>query len=190
MTSEAGGRHAMGLPPFAAVVRVHGPDVWRFCASQVGVGRADDVFQETMLAALAAYPGLRDPGATRPWLLRIAARKAVDLFRATARAPRPGADPDGGVAPGPEPADDELWRRVDALPTKQRQALALRFVADLTHQEIAVTMETSEAAARRNVFEGLRALRAQLGGRAPSPAAATPDPPGGPDPAPNPGGHR
>ena len=45
--------------------------------------------------------------------------------------------------------------RVRALPDKQRQAVALRFLADLSHAEIAEAMGTSEPAARRNVFEGL-----------------------------------
>src|SRR5262249_58189220 len=92
-------RGAMALPPFEWVVREHGPDVWRFCASQVGRDRADDCFQETMLAALRAYPSLRDPETVRTWLVRIAARKAVDLHRAAARAPVPVAAPRQGAAP-------------------------------------------------------------------------------------------
>jgi DNA-directed RNA polymerase specialized sigma24 family protein len=37
--------------------------------------------------------------------------------------------------------------------------VTLRYLADLSHREIAEVMETSEDAARRNVFEGLRRLR-------------------------------
>ena len=148
------------MPPFEQVVERHGGDVWRFCASQVGPARADDVFQETMLAALAAYPALRDPAAVRPWLLRIAARKAVDLFRTTGREAVPVPEPDDGPAT-PEPAltDDGLWAQVRALPAKQRRALALRYVLDLRYAEIGEAMETTAEAARRNVFEALRALR-------------------------------
>lgn len=153
-----------GLPPFEHVVDEYGDDVWRFSVSQVGRDRADDVFQETMLAALAAFPRLRDPSAVRPWLLRIAARKAVDLFRARARAPLPVGDPDPGSAPQPGLPDDELWAHVRALPNKQRQAVALRFVLDLKHAEIGAAMETSAEAARRNVFEGLKALRCRMTG--------------------------
>ncbi|MGH9048338.1 MAG: RNA polymerase sigma factor, partial [Acidimicrobiia bacterium] len=158
-----------GLPPFERVVEEYGDDVWRFSVSQVGRDRADDVFQETMLAALAAFPALRDPSAVRPWLLRIAARKAIDLFRAGARAPVPVGEPDPGVHPDPPLPDDELWALVRALPSKQRQAVALRFTLDLKYAEIGATMETSTEAARRNVFEGLRALRRLMkgGNRAP-----------------------
>ncbi|HEY3259891.1 MAG TPA: sigma-70 family RNA polymerase sigma factor [Pseudonocardiaceae bacterium] len=160
------------LPPFEQVVERHGLDVWRFAVSQVGRDRADDVFQETMLAALAGYPALRDAGAVRSWLLRIAARKAVDEFRAAARAPVPVADPDGaGLVAAPEPADEELWARVRSLPTKQRLAVALRFVLDLDYADIGDAMQTSPEAARRNVFEALRTLRQRFGPHAASPAA-------------------
>ncbi|MBA3302856.1 MAG: sigma-70 family RNA polymerase sigma factor [Acidimicrobiia bacterium] len=156
------------LPPFQQVIEHHGADVWRFSASQVGAHRADDLFQETMLAALSAYPSLRDAGATRPWLFRIAARKAVDLFRATARAPVPVAEPEEGPAPPPERPDEELWSLVRALPDKQRQAVALRFVVDLDYAQVGEAMGTSSEAARRNVFEALRTLRT-LAGVDPSP---------------------
>jgi RNA polymerase sigma factor (sigma-70 family) len=152
------------LVPFERVVREHGPAVWRFCASQVGRERADDLFQETLVAALSAYPSLREPGRVRSWLLRIAARKAVDHYRERNRAPVPLAEPDAGVASEAEPAlpDDDLWAWVRALPPKQRQAVALRFVADLAYADIGEAMETSSEAARRNVFEAVRTLRRGL----------------------------
>ncbi len=55
--------------------------------------------------------------------------------------------------------DQELWRRVRELPPKQRTAVALRFVTDAAYAEISAVMGTSEAAARRNVHEGLKRLR-------------------------------
>lgn len=153
----------MSLPPFEQVVEQHGADVWRFSVSQVGWERAEDVFQETMLAALSAYPSLRDASVVRSWLLRIAAHKAVDLFRAGARASVPVAELDAGPAPpGPELPDEKLWARVRALPDKQRQAVALRHLFDLPYAEIGAAMETTPEAARRNVFEALTALRKQL----------------------------
>jgi RNA polymerase sigma factor (sigma-70 family) len=151
------------LPPFEDVVELHGPAVLRFCASQAGSDRAEDCFQETMLAAMRAYAGLRDPAAIRSWLFSIAARKTIDAHRSRARFPEPVADPE------PPPVVEELsfddgaiWRDVRALPPKQREAVALRYVADLSHREIATVMQTSEAAARRNVFEGLARLRERL----------------------------
>jgi RNA polymerase sigma factor (sigma-70 family) len=147
------------LPPFDRVVEVHGPAVLSFCVGRVGPESAEDCFQEAMLAALRGYHQLRDARAIRPWLLSIAARKAIDAHRARDRAPRPAgeierADAGDGFAP-----DEELWERVRALPEKQAQAVTLRYRADLTHGEIARVMRISEPAARRNVFEGLKRLR-------------------------------
>jgi RNA polymerase sigma factor (sigma-70 family) len=153
-------------PPFATVLERHGRTLLRFCISQAGPDRGEDVFQETMIAALRAYDTLEDPAAVRSWLFSIAARKAVDSHRAVSRGPLPLAEPEQAAgemaADPPAAADAELWREVARLPDKQRQAVALRFVADLSHREIGEVMGTSEAAARRNVFEGVRRLREDL----------------------------
>ena len=151
----------MSLPPFQEVLDRHGRDVYRVCVAVAGPGQADDCYQETMVAALAAYPQLRDAAVVRSWLLTIASRKAIDAHRARKREPVPVPDPDTGTAADPEPVDEALWAQVRELPDKQRLAVAYRFVADLAYREIGDAMGTSEEAARRNVFEGLRRLRTQ-----------------------------
>jgi RNA polymerase sigma factor (sigma-70 family) len=151
----------MRLPPFQEVIDRHGRDVLRVCAAIAGPAHADDCYQETMLAALAGYPRLRDPQVVRSWLLTIASRKAIDAHRARRREPVPVPDPDAGAAPEGDAPDDELWAQVRALPDKQRLAVAYRFVADLAYREIGAAMGTSEEAARRNVYEGLERLRSR-----------------------------
>ena len=138
--ARARARAAMRLAPFQEVVERHGRDVMRLCIAVAGPGAADDCYQETMLAALAAYPRLRDPSVTRSWLLTIASRKAIDGFRASARTV-PVAEPDAGATEDAEPPDAELWARVRSLPPKQRVAVAYRFVLDLAYREIGEAME-------------------------------------------------
>jgi RNA polymerase sigma factor (sigma-70 family) len=142
------------------VLVLHGPALLRFCAAQVGREQAEDCFQETVLAALRAYTTLRDGAAVRSWLFSIAARKAIDLHRAQARAPEPRGDI-ASLAGASEFAigDESLWAEVRALAPKQRQAVTLRYLADLSYREIATAMKTSEAAARRNTHDGLKHLR-------------------------------
>jgi RNA polymerase sigma factor (sigma-70 family) len=152
---------AVPLPPFQEVLDRHGRDAYRICVAVAGPAGADDCYQETVLAALAAYPQLRDATAVRSWLLTIASRKSIDLHRARRRDPVPLAEVDAGAAPTAEPPDGALWELVRDLPDKQRLAVAYRFVADLAYREIGTLMGTSEDAARRNVFEGLRSLRAR-----------------------------
>ena len=154
----------MRLPPFQNLLDAHARDVHRFLIATVGSTDADDVYQETWLAALRAYRGLTDVSNLRGWLFTIAHRKAIDHARARARRATPVAEPGDlpeapaseGVAVAPQ---DDLWAAVAALPDKQRTAVALRFIADSAYAEIASAMEISEPAARRNVHEGLKRLR-------------------------------
>ncbi len=150
------------LPPFQLLIDEHGAAVHRFLIATIGTGEADDCYQETFLAALRAYPALRDASNLRGWLLTIAHRKAIDAARARARRPMPVAEPgdlSDAAEPDPVPAGGELWSLVAALPCKQRAALALRFIGDCAYAEIASAMQTSPEAARRSVHEGLRRLR-------------------------------
>jgi RNA polymerase sigma factor (sigma-70 family) len=163
MTARTTGR-PLRLPPFEQVVERYGPALLRFCAAQVGPERAEDCFQDAMLAALRAYGELRDPGSVRSWLFAIAARKAIDAHRERARSAEPTADVEQlALAASDAPRDGALWARVRGLPDKQRRALSLRYLGELTHREIGAAMGTSEAAARRNVFEALARLRREVG---------------------------
>ena len=121
----------------------------------------DDVLQETLLAALRAYPRF-DGANPRAWLLTIARRKAIDETRAAARRPAELQEPDSVV--GVESVDglgrdSVLWRAVAALPEKQRAAVVLRFAIDLRYREIGAAMDCSEEAARRSVHEAVKSLR-------------------------------
>ena len=150
----------MSLPPFQTVLEEYREDVLRFVIATVGRNEADDVFQETFLAALRAYPRLRRADNLRGWLLKIAHNKAIDAHRARQRAPVPAEDVDPGATDArADPPDDALWTAVHALPERQRTAVILRFTFDLAYREMRQVMDSSEEAARRNVFEGLKKLR-------------------------------
>ena len=106
--------------PFQRFLDEHRDVVWRFSVASVGRQEADDVFQETFLAAMRAYPRLRAGPNLQAWVLTIAHRKALDHFRARKRRPRPaGRRARGPADHDPEPADDALW---DAGPRAARQA--------------------------------------------------------------------
>ena len=158
----------MTLPPFQQLLDAHGGDVFRFLVATVGAGEADDCYQETWIAALRAYPRLRDSSNLRGWILTVAHRKALDHLRSARRRPEPVGDAvervaghDAGVKAQPRDGVPEVWTSVRALPAKQRTAIALRFLAGSSHAEIAAVMQTSEEAARRNVHEGLKRLRTE-----------------------------
>ena len=149
------------LPPFQSLLDDHRDDVYRFLVASLGREEADDCFQETFIAALRAYPRLRDASNLRSWLFTIAHRKAIDAHRARVRRAVPVEEvPEqadaGGVGLNGEP---ELWRAVRGLPSKQRSAVLHRYVNDLAYADIGQVMGCSEEAARRSVHEGLKKLR-------------------------------
>jgi RNA polymerase sigma factor (sigma-70 family) len=150
------------LPPFQALLDAHGPDVHRFLVASVGRVDADDCYQETWLAALRAYPRLRDASNLKSWIFTVAHRKVIDHARARRRVAVPVGDvPETPSTSAPATADDDLWASVRQLPDKQRTAVALRYVADAGYDEIGEVMGTSQEAARRNVHEALKRLRTE-----------------------------
>jgi len=149
------------LPPFQTLIDEHAGDVMAVCRGAVGRGDAEDCFQETFIAALRAYPKLRENGNLRGWLITIAHRKAIDHHRARGRRPLPVAALEEVAVSDPEPADG-IWEAVGALPPKQRAAVTLRYASDLPHAEIATALGCSPEAARRSLHEGLKRLRKEL----------------------------
>jgi RNA polymerase sigma factor (sigma-70 family) len=151
----------MALPPFQLALDQHRDSLARFLAATVGPQEAEDCLQETLIAALRAYPRLRAGSNVRAWLFTIARNKALDEHRARVRRPVPVAEADsgGGALAVAEEGEEELWAAVRALPPKQRAAVVLRFVNDFSHREVARVMDCSEEAARRSLHEGLAKLR-------------------------------
>ena len=154
----------MTLPPFQAVLDEHKVPLHRYLVAAVGVHDANDCFQETMLAALRAYPSLRNADNLGGWLYTIAHRKVIDMARARDRRATPLADlPERAVELAViGEADGALWQLIDTLPPKQRTALLLRHAADRPYSEIASVLECTEAAARQNVRAGLARVREEL----------------------------
>jgi DNA-directed RNA polymerase specialized sigma24 family protein len=150
------------LPPFDAFLEEHRARVYRYLVVAVGPVDADDVFQETFLAALRAYPRCTEPDRLDRWVLRIASRKAIDHHRGAARRPVPVAAPPDRAAPGADLAADGLGPAVEAvrdLPSRQRDAVAYRHVLGLSVAEAASLMGTTEDAVRANAYQGIRKLK-------------------------------
>jgi RNA polymerase sigma factor (sigma-70 family) len=161
------------LPPFQTLLDEHAVDLHRFLVASVGPHDGADCFQETVVAALRAYPGLRHADNLRGWLFTIAHRKVIDHARARQRralpvadlpeTPRPGTGGDGftdAMAAGR--VDTELLDAVRALPPKQRSAVVQRYLLDRPYAEVAAVVGCSEDAARQNVRAGLQRLREDL----------------------------
>lgn len=152
----------MGLPPFQEFLDANRSTVYRFLLVAVGSTEADDVFQETFIAALRAYPRLHHGESLDRWVLRIASRKALDHHRSTGRRAVPTDVLSDRPTDAPAEPDEELWKAVRDLPPRQRVALVHRHVLDRPYAEIAHFMGSSEQTARANVSHGIRRLREVL----------------------------
>jgi RNA polymerase sigma-70 factor (ECF subfamily) len=62
----------------------------------------------------------------------------------------------------PSDIDPELWDAVAALPRRQREAIVLRYVGDLTERDVAGVLGISEGAASAALVAGRRRLAEQL----------------------------
>ena len=154
--------HAAALPPFQHFLDDHRDAVWGFLAASVGPVEADDCFQETFMSALKAYPRLKPGSNLRAWVLTIAHRKAIDAHRRRARGAVPTEDVEvlaGPAPPANDGRDEALWSAVHALPARQRAVILLRYVADLSHAEIAQVVGSSEEATRSALHSALDNLR-------------------------------
>ncbi len=153
----------MTLPPFQTLLDEHAVDLHRFLVASVGPHDGADCFQETVISALRAYPGLRHADNLRGWLFTIAHHKVVDHARRTKRHALPLAEPPEVPVVDPDRmVDVELWASVHALPPKQRTAVVQRYLLDRPYAEVAAVIGCSEEAARQNVRAGLQRLRQDL----------------------------
>lgn len=137
---------------------------------------AEDVLQEVWLTAHRSPPPELSAAGPRPWLYRVATHAALDRLarrkRRAALLDRHGRtlEPTGPPRPdalldGPSEALRERVRAgVAGLPRKQREAVWLRWIEGRDYEAVAAATESTPAAARANVYQGLRKLRAELSG--------------------------
>jgi RNA polymerase sigma-70 factor (ECF subfamily) len=172
-TIIAGDRDAYRL-----LVERESTTVFRCCYRVLGhVEDAEDVAQETFVAAYRALATWRGDGSVRAWIAQIATRQAL---RAVGRRVRPASlddRPSGGDLPGgidivrdADPlvalsiADQAAQVRyaVTNLPEPYRETIALRYFAELSIEEIARTLDRPVGTVKVHVHRGLERLRAAL----------------------------
>ena len=164
----------MGPAPasLATLSERHRPEIVRYLTRLLGDrDEAEDVCQEVFLRAHRAFARLAPDSNCRAWLYRIATNSGLNAARQRARRLARAADVELDGLPGDSGASPErrvqlraVATAVETLPPRQRAALVLRQFQGLGYAEIAATLGGNEAAARANVYQALKRLRAALGG--------------------------
>jgi len=149
---------AVTIMPFERFYETHRSDVLRLLRRRLGTERAEDAFQETFLRALQAYPRLEHGEHLRAWVLTIARNVAVDALRRS----RPTAELAEAGTEDRRAPHDELAHLTDGLPPKERAAVVLRYGYDLSYDQIAAALGSSEDAARQAASTGVRRVRRRI----------------------------
>ncbi|MEM7320336.1 MAG: RNA polymerase sigma factor [Pseudomonadota bacterium] len=133
---------------------------------------AEDVAQEAMMRLWKIAPNW-EPGRAKisTWLYRVTMNLCLDVKRRRRQVDLDAvpelADPASSVADQMQERSrqDALQDALMQLPDRQRQAVVLRHIEDLSNPEIAGIMEISVEAVESLTARGKRALSAALSGR-------------------------
>jgi len=151
-------RREIGTVTFGELLERHEREIFAYALRLTGSrADADDLYQETFLAAFRGWPPPR-AGNERAWLYKIATNKAIDRVRRARRIVplddlRLAAPERDGVTLS------DLATAVRALPTGQSAAFVLRKVQGLSYAEVSVALECSEDAARSRVAEAMKKVK-------------------------------
>jgi RNA polymerase sigma factor (sigma-70 family) len=148
----------VAIPPFERFYEQHRSEVLRLLRRRLGAERAEDAFQETFLRALQAYRRLDHGEHLRAWVLTIAKNVAVDTLRRV----KPETQLVEAGADDSRPAYEELAPLTDGLAAKERAAVVLRYGYDLSYDQIAAALGSSDQAARQAASTGVRRLRRRM----------------------------
>jgi RNA polymerase sigma-70 factor (ECF subfamily) len=135
--------------------------------------RAEDLTQETYLAAWRSIHQVTDPSGFRSWLLSIAQSVATDAMRRDRRKKRSGVRIDGeeflprlaDPAQGPGEVAEQIEQRqrmlemLRSMPAEYREPLMLRYIAGADYDTIGQQLGLSNGSLRGLLHRGMARLR-------------------------------
>jgi RNA polymerase sigma-70 factor (TIGR02960 family) len=196
--ARAGDEHAFGelVKPFERELRLH-------CYRMLGsLQDAEDLLQETLLAAWRGLDGFEQRASLRAWLYRIATNRCLNALRERGR--RPTVDelrgapaptryiepfwldpfPDEAL-PDPAPGPEARYERREAtqlafvaglarLPERQRAALVLRDVLGFRTDEVAAMLDVSPQSVKGSLARARTSLQERIPARETAPLPDSP----------------
>ena len=122
---------------------------------------AEDVAQEALARTYVRWRGVESYAA--PFACRVAANAAIDRARRGRRVSSE-AVPERPAADAFADERMDLQRALRALPRRQREVVALRYLADQPEEAVAAALGVSVGSVKTHASRGLAALRASLDG--------------------------
>jgi len=148
------------------------PVVYGYLFARVGGDEpaAEDLLQETLLEAVRGAAAFRGESAVSTWMCAIARRRLARYYETERRAEvargslrlvdsRAGAGVDADLVE----RQDEVVRALGRLPALQRQVLVLKYLEELSVEDIAGQVSRSRVQVQSLLQRGREGLRRQLG---------------------------
>jgi RNA polymerase sigma-70 factor (ECF subfamily) len=161
--SQQGNREA-----FAALVGRHSRSILSVTTRMLGAGAdAEDVAQETFVAAFRALGRFKADCSFSTWLYRIAVNKCTDCLRARRPDSRSLAETDEQGEPIYEPADEdtphdeleraelawELDQAIQRLPPLYRESFVLKHIEGLGYDEMSAILGVNRDTLKMRVYK-------------------------------------
>ena len=170
---ELARRASTDLTAFAELYRRYSCAIFGFARAQVRrKDVAEDITAQVFFQALDSAESFRNEGSYAGWLFRIAHNCLATWRRDNERqavAVRELPETHD-TTPGPptqvmvREARELLWERIAELPEDQRRAIDLRYLKDLSIEEIGRLMRRSVGAVRVLLHRARESLRRSVGG--------------------------
>ncbi len=146
--------------------------LYRYCRSLTRQDAdAQDALQSAFTSAFSALRRGQRDAPMRPWLFRIAHNECVSMLRRR----RPEQELSDLTQPTTVSLEEHVEERerlsllvsdLHELPERHRGALVMRELSGLSHEEIALALDTSVSAAKQTIFQARRSLTEFAEGRA------------------------
>lgn len=155
---------------FTQIYERYAPGIYRYIYFRLGEPEmAEDLQAEVFLRMLEGIHRYEDRGwPISAWLYRIARDRTIDTMRRRRSRQHVPLEVWGGMCDGPESsiADlleyEELNRTLEHLTDDQRQVIQLRFMADLSIQEVAQKLGRTEGSVKALQHRGIQSLARRL----------------------------
>jgi RNA polymerase sigma-70 factor (ECF subfamily) len=128
---------------------------------------AEDMAAEALARAYARWDSVSRLDSPQAWVLRVTTNLTIDAVRRQKLAMQ--ALPALVVPETTSRFDDDVAARIalvaalGALPRRQREAIALRYLAGLSEEEVSRSLDITPSSVRTHLQRGLASLRRHLG---------------------------
>ena len=161
---------------FSEIVRTYQKPLYWYIRRIVGVHEdAEDILQNTFARAYDKLWTLRDEGALKPWLFRIATNEVNRHYRKSRHRPDPGYDVDSTCGPEELISDDGtedmvLFREAEArlpgaiagLSLLQREVFCLKYYEEMDYDQISVLTGKSKNCLRVSYHQAKKKIKMEI----------------------------